>query len=76
MIRDNKPEGFFYLDHRTVDSKNNIIMDVHVTLGNVSDSEPILKRIDRIDETFNIKPKYLRSGNKTIFVIFIFLIIF
>ncbi|WP_423243373.1 hypothetical protein [Clostridium septicum] len=31
-MRDNKPEGFFYLDHRTVDSKNNIIMDVHVTL--------------------------------------------
>ena len=45
MMRDNKPEGFFYLDHRTVDSKNNIIMDVHVTPGNVSDSEPILKRI-------------------------------
>ena len=59
MMRDNKPEGFFYLDHRTVDSKNNIIMDVHVTPGNVSDSDPILKRIDRIKETFNIKPKYL-----------------
>ena len=59
MMRDNKPEGFFYLDHRTVDSKNNIIMDVHVTPGNVSDSEPILNRIDRIEETFNIKPKYL-----------------
>ena len=59
MMRDNKPEGFFYLDHRTVDSKNNIIMDVHVTPGNVSDSDPILKRIDRIEETFNIKPKYL-----------------
>ena len=34
-------------------------MDVHVTPGNLSDSEPILKRIDRIKETFNIKPKYL-----------------
>ena len=32
MMRDNKPEGIFNLDHRTVDSKNNIIMDVHVTL--------------------------------------------
>ena len=49
----------FYLDHRTVDSKNNIIMDVHFTPANVSDSDPILKRIDRIEETFNIKPKYL-----------------
>ena len=34
-------------------------MDVHVTPGNVSDSEPILKRIDRIKETFNVNPKYL-----------------
>lgn len=59
MMRDNKPEGFFYLDHRTVDSKNNIIVDVHVTPGNVSDSDPILKRIDRVTDTFKIKPKYL-----------------
>ncbi|WP_212905410.1 transposase, partial [Clostridium polyendosporum] len=33
--------------------------DVHVTPGNVSDSDPILKRIDRINETFDIKPKYI-----------------
>ncbi len=61
MMRDNKPEGFFYLDHRTVDSKNNIIVDVHVTPGNVSDTDPILKRIDRIKETFNFpnKTKYI-----------------
>lgn len=59
MMRDNKPEGFFYLDHRTVDGKNNIIVDVHVTAGNVSDSDPILDRIDRINETFDIKPKYI-----------------
>ena len=36
MMRENKPEGFFYLDHRTVDSKNNIIVDVHVTPGNLA----------------------------------------
>ena len=67
MMRDNKLEGFFYLDHRIVDSKNNIIMDVHVTAGNVSNNEPILKRIDRIEETFNIKPKYrgLDAGYST-----------
>ncbi|KZM37307.1 transposase, partial [Marinomonas sp. SBI8L] len=37
MVRDQKPKGFFYLDHRTVDSKVNIITDVHVTSGNVHD---------------------------------------
>lgn len=33
MYRENKPEGFFYLDHRTVDMKFNIVTDVHVTPG-------------------------------------------
>ena len=61
MMRENKPEGFFYLDHRTVDSKNNIIVDVHVTPGNVSDTDPILKRLDRITNTFDFpkKTKYI-----------------
>ena len=29
--RDNKEKGFMYLDHRTVDSKCNIIIDCHIT---------------------------------------------
>ena len=44
MVRDGKPEGFFYLDHRTVDHKFNIITDVHVTPGNVHDSVPYVSR--------------------------------
>lgn len=59
MIRDGKPEGFFYLDHRTVDSKHNIIVDVHVTPGNVNDVDPYLNRIDRIINTFDFKVKYV-----------------
>lgn len=46
MMRDGKPEGFFYLDHRTVDHKFNIITDVHVTPGNVHDSTPYLERLE------------------------------
>lgn len=38
MHREGKPKGFFYLDHRTVDGKYNIITDVHVTPGNVNSS--------------------------------------
>lgn len=45
MHRDGKPKGFFYLDHRTVDSKANIITDVHVTPGNVNDVEPYIDRL-------------------------------
>lgn len=53
MMRDGKPEGFFYLDHRTVDIKYNIITDVHVTPGNVHDSVPYIERLDRQIERFN-----------------------
>lgn len=56
MVRDEKPQGFFYLDHRTVDGKHNIIVDTHATPGNVHDSQPIIKRIDRILERFDLSP--------------------
>lgn len=64
MVRDNKPEGFFYLDHRTVDSQCNIITDVHVTPGNKHDSVPYLKRLDRQIERFgfNIQAVGLDAG--------------
>jgi transposase len=47
MHRDNKPQGFFYLDHRTVDGKHGIITDTHVTPGNVHDSQPFIARLQR-----------------------------
>ncbi|MEH8180114.1 IS5/IS1182 family transposase, partial [Gallibacterium anatis] len=31
MHRDNKPKGFFYLDHRTVDGQCGIILDTFAT---------------------------------------------
>lgn len=52
MVREGKPEGFFYLDHRTVDGENNIITDVHVTPANVHDSVPYLDRLDRQRDRF------------------------
>lgn len=52
MVRDGKPKGFFYLDHRTVDGKHAIITDSFVTPGNVHDSIPYLSRLDRQRERF------------------------
>ena len=52
MARDNKPTGFFYLDHRTVDGVHAMIVDTHVTPGNVHDSQPYLARLDRVRERF------------------------
>jgi len=58
MVRDRKPKGFFYLDHRTVDSKYNIITDVFVTPGNVNDADPILDRLKRQIDVFGFELKY------------------
>jgi transposase len=52
MVRDGKPRGFFYLDHRTVDGKLAIITDTYVTPANVHDSIPYLERLDRQRERF------------------------
>lgn len=54
MVRDGKPKGFFYLDHRTVDGKHAIITDSFVTPGNVHDSIPYLGRLDRQRERFGL----------------------
>ena len=56
MVRDQKPKGFFYLDHRTVDDKVGIITDSHATPGNVHDSQPYLARLDRQGKRFGLWP--------------------
>nr|WP_321303078.1 IS1182 family transposase [Alcaligenes faecalis] len=56
MVRDDKPRGFFYLDHRTVDGKYAIITDTHVTAANVHDSQPYLWRLDRQCQRFGFAP--------------------
>ncbi|GAB4176359.1 MAG: IS1182 family transposase [Calditrichia bacterium] len=52
MHRDGKPKGFFYLDHRSVDGKHNIITDTFITGGNIHDSIPYLERLDYQREKF------------------------
>jgi transposase len=51
-VRDGKPKGFFYLDHRSVDGLHNIITDSYVTPASVHDSIPYLARLDRQRERF------------------------
>lgn len=47
MVREGKPKGFFYLDHRTVDGRLGIITDTYATPANVHDSIVYLGRLDR-----------------------------
>jgi len=55
MVRDGKPKGFFYLDHRTLDGRHAIITDTQVTPANVHDSVPYLGRLDRQRERFGFQ---------------------
>ena len=55
MVRDGKPKGFFYLDHRTTCGKHNLITDTHVTAANIHDSIPYLERLDRQRERFEFE---------------------
>ena len=66
--RDNKEKGFMYLDHRTVDSKANIIVDCFVTKGNIHDSVPFIDRAEYIRNKygFDIKEWALDSGYDTL----------
>ena len=66
--RDNKEKGFMYLDHRTVDSKCNVIVDCHVTKGNVHDSKPFIERAEYIKNKYKFEPKEwgLDSGYDTL----------
>ena len=56
MVRDQKSEGFFYLDLRTVDGNHGLITDTHVTAGNIHDARPYLKRLDRQCRRFDLAP--------------------
>lgn len=56
MTREGKPQGFFYLDHRTVDGKHGLITDTFATPGNVHDSQPYLARLDRQLKRFDLDP--------------------
>ncbi len=68
MTRDRKPQGFFYLDHRTVDHKTNYITDVHITPGNVNDGTCYIDRLQFQQKVygFNVQAAGLDAGYDTI----------
>lgn len=52
LVREGKPKGFFYLDHRTTCGQHNLITDTYVTAANIHDSIPYLDRLDRQRQRF------------------------
>jgi len=59
QCRDRKPDGFHYSEHRTVDSKNNVIVNVHIEPANVNDITPIPDILKEIKERLGYLPKYM-----------------
>jgi transposase len=53
LKRPDKPEGFHYLSHQTLDAENGIIVDVEATAGNTPDSVPYLEQIERCEAILN-----------------------
>ena len=49
QTRDGKPDGFHYSEHRTVDSKNNVIVNVHVEPANINDITPVREILKEIE---------------------------
>ena len=59
QTRDGKPDGFHYSEHRTVDSKNNVIVNVHVEPANVNDITPVPKILKEIKHRLGKLPTYM-----------------
>lgn len=57
--REGKPDGFHYSEHRTVDSKNNVIVNVHVEPANINDVTPMPEIIEEIKGRLGKLPKYM-----------------
>lgn len=59
QTRDGKPDGFHYSEHRTVDSKNNVIVNVHVEPANINDITPVREILKEIEHRLGKLPKYM-----------------
>jgi len=57
--RDGKPNGFHYSEHRTVDSKRNVIVNVHVEAANINDVTPMPEILDEVERRLGKLPRYM-----------------
>lgn len=59
LHKEGKPDGFRYSEHRTVDSKHNIVVNVHITPANINDVDPISEIIGGVEKRLGHLPKYM-----------------
>lgn len=59
LSKEGKPDGFHYSEHRTVDSKHNIIVNCHITAANINDVTPLPEILEEVTRRLGEKPKYM-----------------
>ena len=59
LHKEGKPDGFHYSEHRTVDSRYNIIVNTHVTPANVNDNDAIPVILQQIQKRLGQLPFYM-----------------
>jgi len=59
LHKDGKPDGFHYSEHRTVDSRSNVIVNVRVTAANVHDVDPLPDILRDIERRLGFLPSYM-----------------
>lgn len=59
LHKEGKPDGFHYSEHRTVDSKRNIVVNVHVTAANVNDVAPFPEILKQIERRMGALPEFM-----------------
>ena len=59
LHKEGKPDSFHGSEHRTVDSKHSIVVNVRITPANVNDVEPIAEILKDIEKRLGKQPKYM-----------------
>lgn len=59
LHKEGKPDGFHYSEHRTVDSKNNIVVNVRITPANVNDVDPVPDILNDVEKRLGHLPTYM-----------------
>lgn len=59
LHKEGKPDGFHYSEHRTVDSKHNIIVNTYITPANVNDSDAVATILEQIEGRLGKLPDYM-----------------
>lgn len=59
LHKEGKPDGFHYSEHRTVDSKHNIVVNVRITPANINDVDPIPDILNDLEKRLDHLPAFM-----------------